>query len=78
MTDTRKKPYGRVAVLGVISLLSYYVLLTNQSVVTEYFIKGGLYASLPIGIALYFSFVHGSFCSGVLSIMGISAKGSSH
>lgn len=76
--NTKKKPYVRVTLLGVVSLLSYYVLLTNQSLVTEYFIKGGLYAALPIITALYFSFVHGAFCSGLLSIAGISAKGSSH
>lgn len=74
----KKKPYTSVALLGALSLASYYLLLTNQSLVTEYFIKGGIYAALPILTALYFSFVHGAFASGMLSILGISAKGSSH
>ena len=76
--STKRKPYVRVTLLGAISFLSYYLLLTNQNLVTEYFIKGGLYTALPIATALYFSFVHGAFASGVLSIAGISAKVSSH
>ncbi|MBE0429096.1 MAG: hypothetical protein IBX61_04400 [Thermoleophilia bacterium] len=79
MTRTAgKKSYVRLTILGIISLLSYYLLLANQSLVTDYFIKGGAYALLPIGTALYFSFVHGAFCSGLLTIARISAKGSSH
>ncbi|MHB1361737.1 MAG: hypothetical protein ACYCW5_03950 [Thermoleophilia bacterium] len=76
--STKKKPYLRMTALGILSLVSYYMLLTNQNLVTEYFIKGGIYAALPIITALYFSFVHGTFASDLLSIMGLSAKGSSH
>lgn len=76
MTEVKKKkPYSRVAILGVMSLASYYVLFTHSSIVMEYFIKGGFYAALPIVTALYFSFVHGAFASGVLSLLGFSAKG---
>lgn len=76
MTETRKKkPYAQVAILGVMSLASYYLLFTHQSIVMEYFIKGSYYAALPIVTALYFSFVHGAFASGVLSLLGIAAKG---
>lgn len=71
----KKKPYLRTALLGVVSIASYIVLFTNSSVVMEYFIKGGLYAALPIATALYFSFVHGAFASGVLSLLGLTAKG---
>ena len=39
----------------------------------EYFIKGGLYAALPIITALYFSIVYGSFASTVISILGLQA-----
>ena len=76
--NAKKKPYLRMVALGILSLTSYYLLLTNQSLVTEYFIKGGVYTALPILTALYFSFVHGTFASDVLSILGLSAKGSSH
>lgn len=73
--STRKKPYVRMILLGILSAISYYLLLTNQSLVTEYFIKGGIYSALPILTALYFSFVHGTFASDALSIAGLSAKG---
>lgn len=71
----KKKPYLSVAIFGAMSLISYYFLFTNVDSVMEYFIKGGLYSALPIVTALYFSFVHGAFASGVLSILGFSAKG---
>ena len=70
--------YFKTAILGVISFTSYYFLLTNQELVTKYFIKGGYYAALPIVAALYFSLVHGAFASNVLNILGITAKSSSH
>lgn len=70
--------YLKTAILGAISIASYYYLLTNQELVTKYFIKGGWYAALPIATALYFSFVHGAFASNVLGILGITAKSSTH
>lgn len=77
-TKTSGTTYIKTTILGVATITSYYLLLTNQSLVTEYFIKGGWYSALPIVTALYFSFVHGAFASSVLNILGISAKGSSH
>lgn len=70
--------YVKTLLLGVLSITSYYFLLTNQELVTKYFIKGGWYAALPIATALYFSFVHGAFASGVLTILNITPKGASH
>ncbi|RJQ41869.1 MAG: hypothetical protein C4534_11230 [Gaiellales bacterium] len=75
---TSTATYIKTAILGAVTITSYYLLLSNQALVTEYFIKGGYYAALPIGTALYFSFVHGAFASNVLGILGITPKGSSH
>ncbi|HZD39784.1 MAG TPA: hypothetical protein VE131_03620 [Terriglobales bacterium] len=72
---SRNKLYMRVTILGVISLISYYLLFTNLDYVMEYFIKGGPYAALPILTALYFSFVHGAFASGMLSILRLTPRG---
>lgn len=77
-SKTSGKTYLKTAILGLISVASYYFLLTNQELVTKYFIKGGYYAALPIVTALYFSFVHGAFASSVLGILGITPKSSSH
>lgn len=75
---TKSTAYLKTLMLGLVSIASYYLLLTNQELVTKYFIKGGYYAALPIVTALYFSFVHGAFASSLLGILGITAKGSSH
>jgi hypothetical protein len=77
-TRSKGKTYVKTAILGLISLASYYFLLTNQELVTKYFIKGGYYAALPIVAALYFSLVHGAFASNVISLMGITPKKTSH
>lgn len=75
----KKKPYLQALALGGLSLASYYFLFTHVNQVMEYFIKGGVYAALPILTALYFSIVHGSFASTVLSILGLqAAKGTGH
>lgn len=75
----KKKPYIQALALGALSLASYYFLFTHVNQVMEYFIKGGVYAALPILTALYFSIVHGSFASTVLSILGLqAAKGTGH
>jgi hypothetical protein len=57
-TKTSGWDYLKTMILGIVSISSYYMLLTNQDLVTKYFIKGGYYAALPIVTALYFSFVH--------------------
>ncbi|MHB9111116.1 MAG: hypothetical protein ACYC4D_00585 [Thermoleophilia bacterium] len=76
---TKKKPYPQALALGAISLASYYFLFTNVGLVMEYFVRGGVYAVLPIITALYFSIVHGSFASTILSILGLqAAKGAGH
>ena len=75
----KKKPYAQAMVLGALSIASYYLLFSHVNQVMEYFVRGGAYAVLPIITALYFSIVHGSFASTILSIMGLqAAKGTGH
>lgn len=76
---TKKKPYPQALALGILALISYYLLFTNVDQVMEYFVRGGVYTVLPIVTALYFSIVYGSFASTVLSILGLqAAKGTGH
>ena len=76
---TKNKPYLWALALGALSATSYYVLFTHVDLVMEYFVKGGWYAALPILTALYFSIVHGSFASTMLSVLGLqAAKGTGH
>ena len=73
--DNKKKKQVLIAVvLGLISILSYIIVLTNQEYVTEKFTKGGWYMFLPVAAAFYFSFLHGAFANNVLSIFGITAS----
>jgi hypothetical protein len=70
----KKKPYLQAIVFGVLSITSYVILFAHQSYITEHYTRGGIYAALPVGTALYFSFLHGAFASSVLSVLGIEAK----
>ena len=70
---TRKKPIGRMILLGVVSLALYAALLMKQDVLLEYFGRGGLYAFFPILTAFVFSFVHGSFTGKFWTALGIEA-----
>jgi hypothetical protein len=70
----KKKPYAGMAIFGSLSLIGYFMLITNQKLVTEVYTMGGWHAVYPVGTALIFSFVHGAFASNLLSVLGIEAK----
>ena len=72
-TSTRKKPVGKMLIMGIISLAMYTWLLLNQDLVNGSFAKGGLYALLPIATAFMFSIIHGSFTGNFWTVMGIEA-----
>lgn len=74
MVKKKKKPYLQVVLLGIISVASYGGVFMYQEEVTEFTTRGAFYAALPLIAAFYFSFVHGAFSSGVLSVFGIEAK----
>lgn len=75
MADSRgnpkKKPYGKAVFWGIISAIAYVTLFMSQNTVMSYFTRGSWYCALPIISVFFFSFVHGSFCSYLLSVMGI-------
>ncbi|MCL4475786.1 MAG: hypothetical protein M1508_06125 [Nitrospirae bacterium] len=70
---SRKKPVGKLIVMGIISIALYVILLSNQGVVNDYFSRGGLVAFLPIAVAFIFSIVHGSFTANFWTVLGIEA-----
>ncbi len=72
--NTRKKPYGALLLMGLLSAGLYIYLLLNQATVNKYMSMGGLYAFLPIGIAFIFSYVHGSFTGNFWTVLGIEAS----
>ncbi len=72
--NIKKKPYGKMILMGVISILLYAALLLKQDVINKYFANGGIYALLPIATAFIFSIVHGSFTGNFWTVLGIEAS----
>ena len=73
-STTRKKPVGKLIVMGIISIALYSTLLLKQDLVNGNFAQGGLYALLPIVTAFIFSFVHGSFTGNFWTVLGVEAS----
>lgn len=73
-SSIKKKPYGKLVVFGIGATIIYVLLLTNQTLVNDYFTRGGLYAFLPIAAAFLISFVHGNFTGIFWTLLGIEAK----
>jgi F0F1-type ATP synthase assembly protein I len=72
-STTKKKPVGKLIVMGIISIALYSTLLLKQDLVNSNFARGGMYALLPIVTAFVFSFVHGSFTGSFWTALGIEA-----
>jgi hypothetical protein len=71
--STKKKPVGKMLVMGLISIALYALLLARQDEVNSMFGKGGWYAFLPIIVAFVFSFVHGNFTGDFWTVLGVEA-----
>ena len=71
--SSKKKPVGKMVVMGLISLALYTLLLAKQDLVNSTFAKGGWYALLPIVTAFVFSFVHGAFTGDFWTVLGVEA-----
>jgi len=70
----KSKPYLKTIIFGAVSLSAYYMLFTNEKLVTEVFTMGGWRWMYPVGAAFFFSFIHGAFASNLLTALGIEAK----
>lgn len=70
----RRKPIGKMILMGLISVSLYVTLLMKQDIINEYFGHGGIYAILPIVTAFIFSFFHGSFTGNFWTVLGVEAK----
>ncbi|RJQ47139.1 MAG: hypothetical protein C4538_05640 [Nitrospiraceae bacterium] len=71
--NVKRKPVGKMLLMGAISVTLYALLLLKQDVLNQYIGRGGMYAFLPILTAFIFSFVHGSFTGDFWTVMGIEA-----
>ncbi len=70
----KRKPYLKTIIFGTMSLSAYYMLFTNEKLVTQVFTAGGWHWVFPVGAAFFFSFIHGAFASNLLSSIGLEAK----
>jgi hypothetical protein len=70
----KKKPIGKLIIMGIISLTAYIIVFTHQELVTNLTTRGGIYAAIPIVAVFFFSFVHAPFAGYVLSALGIEPK----
>jgi hypothetical protein len=74
MGSAKSKPYARMVIFGILSIVSYIGLFMNQALVMDYFTRGGIYAGLVIITAFYFSFIHGAFASNTIEVLGLMPK----
>ena len=72
--NIKKKPYGALLVMGLLSAAMYAFLLMNQTMINTYTAMGGAYAFLPIATAFLFSYIHGSFTGNFWTVLGIEAS----
>ncbi len=71
---TKKKPYLKTVLLGVLTAGLYAAAFANSEMVMQVFTKGGVYAAFPIATVFVFSFAHGAFASNLWSVLGIEAN----
>lgn len=64
----------RTILLGVVSLVLYIILFSNENAVLELSMTGGWGFLIPIAIAFLFSFVHGAFTGGFWDMLGLKAQ----
>lgn len=72
--SSKKKPYVKVILFGLVVSVLYVTLLTHQGLITANYTRGGLYALLPIATAFVFSYFHGTFTSAFWTVLGVEAK----
>lgn len=70
----RTKPVTPLILTGIVSAGLYIALLTNQNFLNANFVKGGLFAFLPIITAFIFSFFHGTFTGHFWTMLGVEAS----
>ena len=72
--EKSRRPYLAAVFFGILSLSAYLILFANDKLVMNTFTAGGWHFVLPVGTALFFSFLHGAFASNLISSLGIEAK----
>lgn len=69
----QSKNIFKMVLWGVFSFVLYFILFSNQQMVTDYFTRGGAFAVAVLVIALAFSVVYGTFANYFLESLGMRA-----
>lgn len=64
---------GKTLLFGAASATLYVLLYFHADALAAFCSQGGVSASVPIGIALLFSYVHGSFTANLWRLLGVTA-----
>lgn len=65
---------GKTLLFGAASAALYALLYLYADALAAFCSQGGISASVPIGIALLFSYVHGSFAANLWRLLGVTAR----
>lgn len=65
---------ARVAALGVLVALLYWLLFIYEGQILELTSQGKWFFVVPVGIALVFSLIHGTFTGYFWDVLGLKAK----
>ena len=72
-TTNKRTKAGKTIIFGLLSAGLYAGVFINADVIMSYFTKGGWFATLPIGTAFVFSYIHGVFAGNFWSLLGIES-----
>ncbi len=72
--EKRAKALKSAVIFGLLTAAFYMAVFLNEGTVMKYFIKGGMYAFLPVTAAFVVSFLHGAFTGNFWSALGIEAS----
>jgi hypothetical protein len=73
--SARARQVAKASVLGLVTLLLYLLLFSNEAALLQLSAQGRWYFVLPIAIAFVFSFFHGAFTAQFWDVLGVKASG---
>jgi len=74
METAQKKPVAKMLMYGAATCALYGVVFAKETMISDYFARGGMFTVLPIATVFLFSWIHGTFAGALWSVMGIDAK----
>lgn len=73
--EAHARQVAKTSALGLVTLLLYLMLFSNEAALLQLSAQGRWYFLLPIVIAFVFSFFHGAFTAAFWDVLGVKASG---